>query len=190
VGTTLTICGDAYLGGTAFFIRDLGGELLKLEARDVTGRRGTDVIVRRKQSVGDAERQYIEVLSALSSTAEPVVTFAHEIEVRQSDKHIDNAVRLGRGQIEVSVEPPTNWDALSYKEPIASDVEPILLPGRRARTDVQVRRLEVRERQGGHAAGPDAVHVRHLLWQRRRRRGPRAGAPARAPTPKVARGAT
>ncbi len=135
-GTTLTICGDAYLGGTAFFTRDLGGELVKLEARDVTGRRGTDVIVRRKQSVGDAERQYIEVLSALTSTAEPVVTFAHEIEIRQSDKHIDNAVRLGRGLIEVSVEPPTNWDALSYKEPIASDVEPILFPwgGVRAQT--------------------------------------------------------
>jgi hypothetical protein len=135
-GTTLTICGDAYLGGTAFFVRDLGGELVKLEARDVTGRRGTDVIVRRKQSVGDAERQYLEVLSALSSTAEPVVTFAHEIEIRQSDKHIDNVVRLARGQIEVSVEPPTNWDALSYKEPIASDVEPILFPwgGVRAQT--------------------------------------------------------
>jgi hypothetical protein len=135
-GTTLTICGDAYLGGTAFFTRDLGGELVKLEARDVTGRRGTDVIVRRKQSVGDAERQYIEVLSALTATAEPVVTFAHEIEIRQSDKHIDNAVRLGRGLIEVSIEPPTNWDALSYKEPIASDVEPILFPwgGVRAQT--------------------------------------------------------
>jgi hypothetical protein len=132
----LTICGDAYLGGTAFFTRDIGGQLVKLEARDVTGRRGTDIIVRRKQSVGDAERQYLEVLSALSSTAEPAVTFAHEIEIRQSDKRIDNAVKLGRGLIEVSVEPTTTWDALSYKEPIASDVEPILFPwgGVRAQT--------------------------------------------------------
>jgi hypothetical protein len=133
---TLTICGDAYLGGTAFFVRDLGGQLVKLEAREVTGRRGADVVVRRKQSVGDAEREYLEVLSALSSTAEPAVTFAHEIQIRQSDKHIDNAVRLGRGVIEVGVEPPTRWDALSYNEPIASDVEPILLPwgGVRAQT--------------------------------------------------------
>jgi hypothetical protein len=135
-GTTLTITGDAYLGGNAFFTRDIAGELVKLEARDVTGRRGADVVVRRKQSVGDAERQYIEVLSALSSTAEPALTFAHEIEVRQSDKHIDNAVRLGHGAIEVSVEPSSNWDATAYKEPIASDVEPILFPwgGVRAQT--------------------------------------------------------
>ena len=133
---TLTICGDAYLGGTAFFVRDLGGELVKLEARDVSGRRGSDVIVRRKQSVGDAEREVLEVLSALSATAAPTVTFAHEIAVRQSDRRIDDAVRLARGRIEVSVEPPTHWDALSYKEPIASDVEPILLPwgGVRAQT--------------------------------------------------------
>ena len=59
----LTICGTSYLGGTGFFFRDLQGQLVKLEARDVTGRGKADVIVRRKQSVGDAEREYLEVLS-------------------------------------------------------------------------------------------------------------------------------
>jgi hypothetical protein len=132
----LTITGASYLGGTGYFFRDLPGELVKLEARDVTGRRGTDVVVRRKQSVGEAEREYLEVLSALSASAEPVLTFVHEIAIRKSDKHIDNAVRLGRGVIEVSTESSTTWDALSYKEPIASDVEPILFPwgGVRAQT--------------------------------------------------------
>ncbi len=127
-GNALTICGASYLGGTGYFFRDLGGQLVKLEAREVAGRRGADVVVRRKQSVGDAEREVLEVLSALSATAEPVITFAHEIAIRQSDRHIDNIVRLGRGQIEVTIEPPTRWDALSYREPIAGDVEPILLP--------------------------------------------------------------
>ena len=69
--STVTICGAAYLGGTGFFFRDLSGELVKLEARDVTGRGRADVIVRRKQSVGDAEREYLEVLSAPSATDEP-----------------------------------------------------------------------------------------------------------------------
>lgn len=127
-GTTLTIVGASYLGGTGYFVRDLQGELVKLEARDVTGRRGADVIVRRKQSVGDAEREYLEVLSAISSTAAPTLTFAHEIAIRQSDKRIDNAVHLGRGVIDVSIEPPTHWDAMSYQEPVASDCEPILFP--------------------------------------------------------------
>ena len=35
---------------------------------------------------------------------------------------------MARGQIDVAVEPAAGWDALSYKEPIISDVEPILFP--------------------------------------------------------------
>jgi hypothetical protein len=124
----LTICGSAYLGGTGFFFRDLGGELVRLDVRDATGRGKGDVVVRRRVTVGASTREYLEVLSAMSNADEPRVTFAHEIEVRQSDRHIDNAVRLSRGEIEVSVEPSTTWDALSYQEPIANDVEPILFP--------------------------------------------------------------
>jgi hypothetical protein len=124
----LTICGASFLGGTGYFFRDLVGEVVKLEVRDATGRGKADVIVRRRQSVGDATREYLEIFSAMNNTEEPRLTFAHEIAVRQSDHHIDNAIRIARGEIEVSVEPPTNWDALSYREPIASDVEPILFP--------------------------------------------------------------
>jgi hypothetical protein len=124
----LTICGTSYLGGTGFFYRDLGGELVKLEVRDVTGRGKEDVIVRRRASVGDASREYVEVLSALDATQEPRLTFSHESEIRQSDHRIDNSIRLARGEIDVAVEPATRWDAVSYNEPIASDVEPILLP--------------------------------------------------------------
>jgi len=126
--TYITICGTSYLGGTGFFFRDLQGQLVKLEARDVTGRGKADVIVRRRQRVDDAEREYLEVLSAMNASDEPRVTFAHEIAIRQSDHRIDNAVHLARGEIDVTVEPTTTWDALSYKEPIADDVEPILFP--------------------------------------------------------------
>jgi hypothetical protein len=127
--SVLTICGTSFLGGTGFFFRDLGGSLVRLEARDVTGRGRADVIVRRKQSVGSAEREYLEVITALNATEQPRVTFSHEIAVRQSDHRIDNAVHLARGEIEVTVEPTTTWDALSYREPIAGgEVEPILFP--------------------------------------------------------------
>jgi hypothetical protein len=124
----LTICGTSYLGGTGFFFRDLVGELVKLDVRDVTGRGKQDVVVRRRASVGDGSREYLEVLSAIDASQEPRLTFAHEIEVRQSDRRIDNSIRIGRGEIDVAVEPPTRWDPGSYQEPIASDVEPILLP--------------------------------------------------------------
>jgi hypothetical protein len=180
----LTICGSGYLGGTGFFYRDLQGQLVKLEARDVTGRGKADVIVRRKQSVGDAEREYVEVLSALSSTEEPKITFAHEIKVRQSEHHIDNAVHMARGEIEVTVEPTTTWDAVSYKEPIASDVEPILFPwggvknqtykfdGTRFTKGKEVTQRETFPTGGGSTASTERPPPR----------------PAEPPTPKVGKG--
>ncbi|MCL2448664.1 MAG: hypothetical protein FWD17_06950 [Polyangiaceae bacterium] len=124
----LTICGTSFLGGTGFFYRDLVGELVKLEVRDVTGRGKEDVVVRRRASVGDGTREYLEILSTADASQEPRITFAHEIEVRQSDHRVDNSVRIGRGAIDVAVERATNWDPASYNEPIASDVEPVLLP--------------------------------------------------------------
>ncbi len=124
----LTICGTSFLQGTGYFFRDLVGELVKLEVRDVTGRGRADVLVRRRQTVGDSTREYLEVLSAMKGAEEPRLTFAHEIAVRQSDHRIDNAVHVARGEIEVTALPATNWDALSYKEPIASDIESILFP--------------------------------------------------------------
>ena len=124
----LTVCGSSYLGGSGFFFRDLVGQLTRLDVRDVTGRGKRDIILRRRQSVGDGTREYVEVLSAAGNDEPPRVTFAHEISVRQSDRHVDDAVRISRGEIEVSVQPATGWDAASYAEPIATDVEPILLP--------------------------------------------------------------
>ena len=88
-----------------------------------TGRGKGDVVVRRRQSVGDGTREYLEVLSSLTANQEPRLTFAHEIGVRQSDRHIDNAVHLSHGQIEVSTEASTTWDAAAYREPIATDVD-------------------------------------------------------------------
>ena len=117
----------------------------------------------------------------MSNSDEPRVTFAHEIEVRQSDKHIDNAVRLSRGVIEVSVEPPTNWDALSYQEPIASDVEPILFPWGGVRS--QTWRWD-----GSHFTKAKEVAQREQLPGGGTRRPSRRPHPAEPPTPKVARG--
>jgi hypothetical protein len=180
----ITICGTSYLGGTGFFFRDLQGQLVKLEARDVTGRGKADVIVRRKQQVDDAEREYIEVLSAMSASDEPRVTFAHEIAVRQSEHRIDNAVHLARGEIDVSVEPTTTWDALSYKEPIADDVEPILFPWGGVKTQHYrfdgtkfSKAKEITQREtfpaGGGGGTPDHPPPIH---------------PAEPPTPKVGKG--
>jgi hypothetical protein len=117
------------------------------------------------------------------------VTFAHEIAVRQSDRRIDNAVRIARGEIEVSVQPATHWDALSYREPIASDVEPILFPWGDVRSQTwrwngvrfaKAKEITQREQMPAGAAvmrGTGADETTRLPAR-----------PAEPPTPKVTRG--
>ena len=34
-GQNLTICGTGFMGGTGFFFRDLGGDLVKLDVREL-----------------------------------------------------------------------------------------------------------------------------------------------------------
>ena len=191
----LTICGSSYLGGTGFFYRDLVGELVKLEVRDVSGRGKGDVVVRRRQSSGDGTREYLEVLSALSSSQEPQLIFAHEISVRQSDRHVDNAVHLSRGEIEVSIQPAAGWDAGSYGEPIASDAEPILLPWGGVRSQIfrfdGARFTKAKELSQQGTSPPSSPHGSDSSPHGSDSEpSPRAALvrPAEPPTPKVTRG--
>ena len=75
-----TICGPSYRGGKEFFFRDLGAELVSLDARDVTGRGKDDLLVRRRFKAPTSSREWFEVWSLLKGD-EPITTFAHEIAV-------------------------------------------------------------------------------------------------------------
>ena len=123
----LTIVGPGYRSGKEFFYRDLGAELVKLEARDVTGRGKDDLLLRRRFS-GSSTREWFEVLSFLSGGEEPVTTFAHEVAVVAGGKQLTNTVRVSSKEIDVTYEPAQGWDVTSYREGVANDVEPILLP--------------------------------------------------------------
>ncbi len=125
----LTICGPGFRGGRQYFFRDLGAELVRLEARELTGRGKADLIVRRRFPglEAGAAREWFEVWSLLPAD-EPTTTFAHEISVQSGGKRVDDSVHAVMRQIEVSAEPAVGWDASTYREPLANDVEPILLP--------------------------------------------------------------
>ena len=114
----------------------------------------------------------------MSDTDEPRVTFAHEIAVRQSDTRIDNSVHLApRRKSRSRVEPATKWDALSYKEPIASDVEPILFPWGGVRS------------QTGAGRDASSPRPRRSPSGSTSRRGPEAGGTTRSPPPSPGRAA-
>jgi hypothetical protein len=180
-GHYLTISGTGFMGGTGFFFRDLGGDLVKLEVHDVTGRGKQDVVVRRRVPVGETQRELVEVLSLSNASDEPKVTFAHEIAVRQGDKHIDNSLHLSRGEVEVAVEPPVGWDALSYREPIMSDSEPILFPWGAVRSQTW-------HWDGSHFAKAHEVAQKEQIPAAGTPEHPAPVHPAEPPTPKVTKG--
>jgi len=124
----LTIVGPNYRDGKEFFYRDLGSDVAKLEARDLTGRGKADLVLRREfPQTGDAgAREWIEVWSFFSD--EPTTVFSHEISVASGSNRVTNAVHLASREIDVTYDPAVGWDASSYRMPRATDTEPVLLP--------------------------------------------------------------
>ena len=122
-----TVCGPGYRHGKEFFFRDLGADVVGLEARDVTGRGKSDVLLRRRFTGQGATREWFEVWSFLGGD-EPVATFAHEVAITLGDRRVEDAVHVGNREIDVTLEGAAGWDASSYKEPVSSDAEPVLLP--------------------------------------------------------------
>ena len=131
----LTICGPSYLDGTKFYFKDLGAQFVSLDLRRVTGRPKADLLLRRRFSF-DADttraattRDWFEVLSVLGAS-EPTTVFAHEIAIASGKNRIDDdlQIHIAQREIDIRTDNATGWDASSYHEVIATDVEPVLLP--------------------------------------------------------------
>ncbi len=179
-GHFLTVCGPKFRDGKQFFFRDLGGDVLGVEARSVSGRGKDDLLVRRRIPVEGTSRELLEVWSFRGD--EPEVVFAHEIAVAKGDKRVANAARIGKGEIEITTDKANGWDLSSYREATLEGAEPILLPWGSVRSRVYkldggkfVRGKEVT--QAGAAPAPVAS------------REPERVLPKDVPTPKVSAGA-
>jgi len=121
-----TVCGPGYRGGKQFFYRELPGELLRVESRDVSGRGKESLLVRKRIVHNGVAHEAFEVWSF--SKDEPETAFSHEVAMSQGAKKVSNALRVSQGEIEVTVEPAAGWDATSFREPGLSDTEALLLP--------------------------------------------------------------
>jgi hypothetical protein len=128
----LTVVGPTYREGKEFFYRDLGAEVTGLEARYVTGRGKKDLVLHRRfapssaEGAGTTTREWLDVWTFFGD--EPTSVFSHETSVSSGSKRVADAVRLGRGEIDVTYERATGWDASTYDEPTASDTEPVIVP--------------------------------------------------------------
>lgn len=131
-GRFFTICGPGYRKGRQFFWREVAGDIVSLETRDLTGRGKEDLVVRRRvPTQAGTQLDILEVWSIPQTSEEPQTIFAHQIAVTSSDgkKRVTSSARLSSKEIEIAVEPAVGFDASSYSELAAGDgVEPLLLP--------------------------------------------------------------
>ena len=129
-GPFFTICGPGYRRGHQFFWREVAGEIVSLETSPFSGRAKEDLVVHRRVKAGNAMHEVLEVWAVPEGKDEPHTIFAHEIAIASPDgaRRVSNAVQVGAKEITITAEPPTGWDASSFKEPLAGEVEPLLLP--------------------------------------------------------------
>ncbi|MBX3262531.1 MAG: hypothetical protein KF782_22815 [Labilithrix sp.] len=128
-GRFFTICGPNYRKGRQFFWREVAGDIVSLETTQVTGRGKEDLLVRRRVTQGGSTHDILEVWS-IPTGEEPTTIFAHQIAIASGDgkRRVSNAARVSNKEIEVTTEPAVGWDASSFNETIAGDIEPLLLP--------------------------------------------------------------
>lgn len=129
-GRFFTICGPGYRKGRQFFWREVAGEIVSLETSTVSARGKEDLVVRRRVKQGNASHDVLEVWSIPKDKEEPATVFAHEIAIASADgkQRVSNAAQLSTKSIEIVTEPATGWDASSFAENLAGDVDPLLLP--------------------------------------------------------------
>lgn len=129
-GRFFTICGPGYRNGEQFFWREVAGDIVSLETKELTGHGKEELIIRRRVTQGASTHDILEVWAIATSSEEPSTIFAHEIAISSSDgkKRVSNATRLASKEIEVSTEPAVGWDAASFNETLSGDLEPLLLP--------------------------------------------------------------
>ncbi len=129
-GKFFTICGPGYRSGHQFFWREVGGgEIASVETRELTGRGKEDMVVKKRIVQGGSIHETLEVWS-LHPGDEPTTVFAAQIAIVSNDgkKRIINPAKIGKDSIEITYEPAMGWDASSFKETVAGDIEPIILP--------------------------------------------------------------
>lgn len=128
-GKFFTICGPGYRGGRQFFWRESAADIVSVEPREITGRGKDDLVVRKRQKLGNTWHEIVEVWSN-DHGDEPQTIFAHQVGIATEGgkQRITNSVRISPKLIEVSTEPAVNWKPETFHETVAGDIEGILLP--------------------------------------------------------------
>lgn len=132
-GRTLYVLGPGYKEGKLWAALDLGADVVNVETRDATGNGKQDLVLTTRVKVSGVTREAVAVWSFLGAKGNEVPTrvFAHETLVESGSNALRDNLAFGSGKkptITATYDKPKGYTVDTYKEPIASDVDPILWP--------------------------------------------------------------
>jgi hypothetical protein len=128
VGRMLYVLGPGFQGGKQWLVMDAGADVVAVDTRDVTGDGKDDLLLTTRIKAGTT-REAIVVYSLASGT--PKMVFGHETLVESGANALRDKIEWKGGKkpsVSITYLAPKGWTVDSYKEPIASDLDPILWP--------------------------------------------------------------
>lgn len=130
-GHTLFVFGPTFKEGKQYVALDVGADVIGLESRDVTGDGKVDLLFTTRAKMAPTTREALAVW--MMSGEKLARVFTHETAVigasgEELRDHVAFAMVKGKATATITYDAPKVWSVATYREPIASDVDPILWP--------------------------------------------------------------
>jgi Ca2+-transporting ATPase len=132
----MVILGPHFRGGREYYFADLGvdvaaGQMPMFEVRDLNGDGKAEIVMRKRAGSAGEWRETLVVLGMAKGEA-PAVLFQHETGLHAGGGTVTDDVRFGaeggKPTIEITAGNAVGYSAASYREPVETSMEPLLLP--------------------------------------------------------------
>ena len=137
IGRSLYVLGPAYKEGKQWLAMDLGIDPIAIDVRDANGDGKADLLLTTRVKSGGTTRDALSIwaFSGPKGAETPSRVFSHEIAIESGGNALRDLIAFtttpGGGKkptLTISYDKPKGFTVDSYKEPTASDLDPILLP--------------------------------------------------------------
>ncbi len=133
VGRQLFVLGPTYKEGKQWLLFDLGADPMAVETREATGDGKADFLVTTRVKAASTTRDALSVWTFMGpkGAETPTRVFTHETRVASGSDVLEDKLTFAGGKkpsISIGFEKPKGYTVDTYKEPIATDIDPILWP--------------------------------------------------------------